>query len=159
MSTRSLTIMMDNDWEFNKELVDDDYKPQEICVMYRQFDGYPDNGHGEGLANFLNGIHVVNGIGFKDPQRIANGCSCLAAQIIAYFKFGPGSFYLYPAGTRGYDAEWVYTVSKGKDNKPHIKVENIYAEDSENPLFEGNPQEMLIWIEEYKQKCKKREIK
>jgi hypothetical protein len=47
MGTRSLTIFQEND---NKE----------ICVMYRQFDGYPD-GHGEELARFLSGFTMVNG--------------------------------------------------------------------------------------------------
>ncbi len=96
MGTRSLTVILD---EENKE----------ICVLYRQYDGYL-NGHGAELKEFLEGFSVVNGFGSGDPPKTANGMGCLAAQIIANFKSGIGGFYLYPADTRDYGEEYIYTI-------------------------------------------------
>jgi len=96
MGTRSLTIILD---EENKE----------ICVLYRQFDGYP-TGHGAELKEFVDGFTVVNGYGSSEPPKTANGLGCLAAQIIGHFKSGVGGFYLYPAGTRDCGEEYIYTI-------------------------------------------------
>ncbi len=81
----------------------------EICVLYRQHDGYP-TGHGAELKCFLEGIQVVNGLGPGNKNRMANGMDCLAAQLVAHFKKGPGGFYLYPAGRRECGEEYIYTV-------------------------------------------------
>ncbi len=81
----------------------------EICVLYRQYDGYP-TGHGAELKSFLEGMQLVNGLGLGDQNRMANGMDCLAAQLIAYLKTEPGGFYLYPAGTRDCGEEYIYTV-------------------------------------------------
>lgn len=59
-----------------------------LITFYRQFDGYP-SGHGQELADFLNGYEIVNGIVVSReprPMKQANGMSCLAAQIITHFK-------------------------------------------------------------------------
>ena len=96
MGTRSLTII--------KEV-----EGAEICVLYRQYDGYP-TGHGADLKSFLEGIQVVNGLGLGNNKRTANGMECLAAQLIAHFKTEPGGFYLYPAGTRDCGEEYIYTI-------------------------------------------------
>jgi len=81
MGTRCLTYVYDGDEPF-------------VC-MYRQFDGYP-SGHGSDLADFLHDGKLVNGIPFGDKSKIFNGMSCLAAQMVAHFKDGPGNIYLYP---------------------------------------------------------------
>ena len=97
MGTRSLTALQDNDG-------------QEIAVLYRQLDGYPE-GHGAELAKYLKPFHVVNGFGLGDKKgKAANGMSCLAAQLIAKFKRDIGGFYLHPAGTRDCGEEYIYTV-------------------------------------------------
>lgn len=111
MGTRSLTHIMD------------DGKP--LVTIYRQFDGYP-SGHGQDLADFLEGLTVVNGIGSRE-RKIANGMGCLAAQLVGHLKAesaksayqpnGPqpgdiaGNVYIYPAGIEGCGEEYVYTVS------------------------------------------------
>ena len=64
-----------------------------IICMYRQMDGYP-KGHGVDLAKFLAPIKVVNGLGLNN-ETVANGAGCLAAQIVAHFKDGPGGIYLH----------------------------------------------------------------
>jgi hypothetical protein len=96
MGTRALTILNDNDGD-------------EIAVLYRQMDGYP-SGHGEELAAFLRGFTVVNGLGVDRAKKVANGGSCLAAQIIAHFKTEAGQFYLHPPGTRDCWEDFRYTV-------------------------------------------------
>ena len=98
MGTRSLTKIYN---EENKILV----------TMYRQYDGYP-SGHGVELLEFLNGFQIVNGLGVALKGKIANGMGCIAAQIIAHFKDGPGGVYIEtPAATaNACDAEYVYYV-------------------------------------------------
>lgn len=81
MGTRSLTFIYDEDGK-------------KIISMYRQYDGYP-SGHGKELAEFLEPITMVNGIGLTEAA-IANGPGCLAAQLVAHFKDGPGGIYLTP---------------------------------------------------------------
>lgn len=96
MGTRCLTIIIDG------------VKKEEICVLYRQHDGYPD-GHGAELRAFLQSIKIIDG--FSNERSAANGAHCLAAQIVAHFKTGIGEFYLYPAGARDMGEEYVYTVT------------------------------------------------
>ena len=95
MGTRSHTILYGNDGK-------------EICVLYRQYDGYPD-GHGKELKNFLRGKKIVNGLS-GDTSMVFNGMDCLAASIVAHFKKEAGGFYLMSAGSR--DGEFEYKVKK-----------------------------------------------
>ncbi len=136
MGTRSLTVILDE-------------HGHEIAVLYRQFDGYP-SGHGQALVDFLRPFTLVNGLGGEKPtQQIANGLSCLAAQLVAHFKTQPGDFYLYPAGTRDAGEEWIYTVY-GRGSEIHLKVSagavTFFglpgtAEAHMPVLFDGLPQE------------------
>jgi hypothetical protein len=97
MGTRSLTIFKD------------EYSNKEIVVMYRQMDGYP-QGHGLELWEKFGDFVIGNGIRLGvDNSKFANGMSCFAAQVVAYFKEGAGGFYLHPAGTRNMDEEYIYT--------------------------------------------------
>ena len=131
MGTRSLTTFIDN------------YTKEEIVVMYRQYDGYP-SGHGKDLIDFLNEMKVVNGIpGGEKLTHLANGISCLAAQVVSHFKDGVGDFYLHTADTRDYGEEFVYTIY-AKDNELNIKVEDTYQDEV---LFDGNSEEMGSWID------------
>lgn len=52
-------------------------------IVYRHWDGYP-SCHGIWLAEFLDGLHVVNGILADNdmPERYANGPGRLLAQIV-----------------------------------------------------------------------------
>lgn len=110
MGTRCLTVFQDSD-------------RKEICVMYRQFDGYPSS-HGNDLKELLGGMQVVNGISGRD-QKIANGIGCLAAQVIAHFKKEPGGFYVHPAGTRDCGEEFIYTLHCPTQTGPvHLRVQS-----------------------------------
>lgn len=102
MGTRSLTVILD---EYGHE----------ICVLYRQMDGYP-TGHGADLKEFLQGFRTVNGFGPDKGLKLANGMGCLAGQIISHFKKEIGGFYLYTAGTRDCGEEYIYTVYQKKDH-------------------------------------------
>lgn len=115
MGTRSLTVFLD------------EWNGSEIVVMYKQFDGYPE-GYGLDLANYLKDFNVVNGISLAETRKIANGMSCLAAQVIANFKDGPGEFYLHPAGTRDCGEEYIYIVYANEDSNISIKCYDVYEE-------------------------------
>jgi hypothetical protein len=125
MGTRSLTVVVDKSWD----------RTEEICVLYRQCDGYP-TGHGQELKEFLAGMRIVNGINSTvRGTKFANGVPCLAAQLVAHFKTDrEGGFYLHPAGTRGCGSEYLYVISgKFGDAEPHLEVFGR----SETPLYSG----------------------
>ena len=125
MSTRSLTV-------FKNE-------KEEICVLYRQWDGYP-QGHGKELAEFLSGITMVNGIG-SERKKIANGMGCLVAQVIAHFKTEVGNFYVEPAGTRNYGEEYTYIVTGEEGFEPEIEIM-----EGRKRIFSGSANECVEFI-------------
>ena len=91
-----------------------------IVNMYRQFDGYP-SGHGKELAEFLAPIKMVNGIGDTN-EKIANGVGCLAAQLVAHFKDGPGGIYLQPTKAKDCGQEYEYHVIADDTNDLVVEV-------------------------------------
>ena len=58
MGTRSLVVFENSDGD-------------EVCVVYRQYDGYPE-GRGKELVSFLDGRALVNGFGL-DGTKESNG--------------------------------------------------------------------------------------
>ena len=106
MGTRSLTHVYDE----NERLV----------TMYRQFDGYL-SGHGKALHDFLASLTMTNGLPCREAEvRYANGACCLAAQMIAHFKKGPGDIYIMTPGNHGQDYE--YTVNIDEDMNIKVSV-------------------------------------
>lgn len=97
MSTRSLTFVKD---DTNRVLLN----------MYRQYDGYP-SGLGTELYEFLKDITMVNGLHPDYGGKIANGAGCLAAQIVAHFKDGPGGVYLRHPSSKDCDQEYEYHIT------------------------------------------------
>ena len=96
MGTRSLTYVYDGE--------------EALVCMYRQYDGYP-SGHGAELGEFLKDMTIVNGISVGNTRTIANGPDCLAAQMIAHFKKGPGGIYLQSVNSKQHDyVDYVYGV-------------------------------------------------
>jgi hypothetical protein len=122
--------------------------------MYRQYDGYLE-GHGLELAEFLAPFYVTNGISGGEKRTIANGMGCLAAQLIANFKDGPGGIYLEVPGSGDHWEEYVYTVYLDKPGqRPQelpmndegvlkIRVVDTYHN---NTIFDGTPSELLDHI-------------
>lgn len=137
MGTRSLTTFIDN---FNDE---------EIVVMYRQMDGYPE-GHGVDLLEFLQGMDIVNGLPVgRSDDSLANGMSCLAAQVISHFKQGAGDFYLHTANTRDYGEEYIYTIYVHRcieetNDMLKVRVHKVY---DNKDIFDGTVDEMKDWLE------------
>lgn len=131
MGTRSLTIVKD--------------EGDTLMVMYRQMDGYP-GGHGAELAEFLRGMHIVNGISLAEERRIANGMGCLAAQIVARFKDGPGGIYIENPNRAigsGWE-EYVYFVGQ-KGDRPEISCCEVEP-GGLRVLSKGTPEEFLEWV-------------
>ena len=101
MGTRSLTFVYSE--------TNNGEKATPIINMYRQYDGYP-SGHGAELAEFLSGGRLVNGLSGMGKERQFNGMGCLAAQMVANFKDGAGSFYLYPVTTTDCGQDYEYHI-------------------------------------------------
>lgn len=120
MGTRSI-VTFKSEWD-----------GEEICAIYRQFDGYPE-GRGKELANFLDGYKIGNGIAYGiddvDGVKFANGMRELAILWAMHEKSENlhGNVYLEPAGFRSDDLEWIYEVTNSQDGTPRVKVYDIYA--------------------------------
>ena len=90
---------------------------KKLVLMYVQFDGYP-SGHPSETAEWLSKGTVVNGIGSDQPELIFNGAGCLAAQLVAKMKVGPGGSYIYPMQHRGKcGEEYVYDIIVNNETK------------------------------------------
>ena len=94
-----------------------------ICAIYKHWDGYPeDPGVGHALKEFLEPIRIVNGL--STLKDVANGMECLAAQVVAHLKGGPGDIYLYPPNTCDIGEEYIYTV-KQVDGRPVMSWQEV----------------------------------
>ncbi len=133
MGTRSLTVFIDSN-----------HNDEEIAVIYKQFDGYPE-GHGKDLAEFLAGKTLVDGISGKhDESQIFNGTGCLAASVVTHFKNRPGDVYLCPAGTRDTGEEYIYMVYGKTDGPVCIKILDYNSK----VLVDGPASKVFTWIED-----------
>jgi hypothetical protein len=83
-------------------------------------------------------MKIVNGLG-RDDENVANGLGCLAAQLIAEIKDGPGNVSIIgPEESYGY-IEFEYYIW-GYDYKDiWISIFN----DSDDCIFVGKPQQLL----------------
>ena len=128
MGTRSLTYLYDENAE----------KP--FMCMYRQFDGYPEGGHGQELGEFLAPFTVVNG--FTTDHKAgshANGMGCLAAQMVAHFKQAIGNHYLVDPDTQQ-DSWQEYEYHVFAD-----RVEVYACYDPKKMIFSGSYKALLKW--------------
>jgi len=128
MGTRSLTFVYEEAFNPGDE-------PQPIINLYRQYDGYP-TGHGAELAEFLSTVK-------------SNGMSCLAAQLVANFKDGPGQFYLYPVTAKDCGQDYEYHIYQQQDTFRVVvgnKGCNIFGltmSDKNDYIFDGNVKEFV----------------
>ena len=136
MGTRSLTRVF-RKWE------DDfgDKRREPFTTMYRQMDGYLE-GHGQDLAEFLSQFTIVNGMRMDETRKIANGIDCLAAQMFAHFKDGPGNIYCMHPSAQDCGEEYIYEIEKD-DKDILITVYDIYKK---KEIFHGTPNELLEHI-------------
>jgi len=121
MGTRCITLLLDEEGS-------------EICVMYRHWDGDPAS-HGKELAFCIKTVNY-------------NDLNCLAAQIIAFFKNEDeaGNIYIYGAGSRNFDEDFVYTVYRDEVS------ENVYIRctkgfGKKECIFDGTPTEFSTFLE------------
>lgn len=95
-----------------REVGDPETRQKALSASYLQCDGYP-SGWGADLAEFLNGIEMVNGLG-ATPYAVgerANGAGCLAAQWIAKAKTKVGGVYMVPVDDpNGWETDYAYRV-------------------------------------------------
>ena len=135
MATRSLVRFAER-----KEGVSFSEHPERIEVqVYKHYDGYPE-GHPVNLARFLKGFNIVNGVPYPEPDRIANGLGCLAAQYVAAFKEQPGDLYIENPDTQHGDIEYV-TYVWGDDGKSIWM--SIFDTYEKKCIFVGKPQELI----------------
>lgn len=128
MGTRSLTFVYEGE--------------EAIINLYRQYDGYPE-GHGADLALFLTRGQLVNGISGKATTQF-NGMGCLAAQMVAEFKKGPGQFYLYPVSAKDCGQDYEYHIYE-REGEVRVRIQNrgfnmfgFTMDDTNEALFDGN---------------------
>lgn len=136
MGTRCLTFITTNE-------------EMPIICMYRQMDGYPE-GHGRELAEFLAPIRMVNGLSESHPGTVdANGAECLAAQLVAHFKDGPGGIYLYRPNKNmdaGQDYEyWIDVMGDPGTIQVRVYTPSI----ARKKLFKGTVAEFAAWCANY----------
>jgi hypothetical protein len=148
MGTRSLTFVYSS---YKDEAGFQQHSP--IINLYRQYDGYPE-GHGAEIYEFLAPFTLVNGLGAEDDRKVANGMSCLAAQLVAHFKDGAGQFYLEPVTAKECGQDYEYHIFMTEDRQFRISVTDrgcnmfgLTQSDTNKPLFTGN-------LEEFKKFCK-----
>ncbi len=113
-----------------------------VINMYRQYDGYP-TGHGIDLAEFLDDFKVVNELGADSyKSRIANGASCLAAQLVQHFKDGPGNVYLEAVNGEPGDSweEYIYTVYPKEGEPLYISIYDVWKKEC---IFVGTTEDLL----------------
>ena len=144
MGTRSLTRVIKR--QSGLDFAEGHKHPEKACVnMYRHYDGYP-KGHGIELAEFLRDFRVVNGLGSDLPDKIANGMGCLAAQLIAYMKDGPGNVYVESPDSKRSDLEYAYYVWVVENKDIWISIFDTF---DEKCIFVGKPEKL---IEKYDEK-------
>ena len=115
---------------------------QEICLMYRQFDGYP-SGHPCETAEWLASGEVVNGFSSNETKLIFNGAGCLAAQLVAKYKTEPGGTYLNPLKHRGKCWEdYLYDIIVKEDHT----IEFVCYENGKRKteVFRGLPSDFVL---------------
>jgi hypothetical protein len=148
MGTRALTFVYQGDTP--------------IINMYRQFDGYP-TGHGKELADFLAPFTMVKGLNKRQPQMVANGMGCLAAQLIAHFKDGAGGFYIHPVTDTECGQDYEYHVYQSTEVMPfgagesplRVRVTDrgfnmfgLTMSDKNEALFDGTVEEFVEFCTE-----------
>ena len=108
--------------------------------MYRHFDGYPE-GHGLELAEFLKDIKIINGIGGNaELGTHANGCGCLAAQMVKHFKEMVGNIYLHPTNLDEGWEEYIYTIYPKSGEPCYISIWSVF---SKKCIFVGTASDLI----------------
>jgi hypothetical protein len=111
-----------------------------LVLIYRQYDGYP-TGHPLETAEWLSNGKVVNGYSMSEELQF-NGAGCLAAQLIAKYKDGPGGTYIHSLDSRGESWEdYLYDIIVKEDRT----IEYVCYDNNEDKteLFRGTPAQFV----------------
>lgn len=151
MGTRSTTHIFGLP-EDSKTTADALKKLSPLVSMYQQYDGYP-SGHGTVLAEFLDGMTIVNGFGDGTPAKAANGPGCFAAQLVKYLKDGIGGLYITTAEDRQEFNYFIYLRAEDRGWGPNAKVTPqqvfVVATDSDDKtIFRGEREAFAVWVRE-----------
>lgn len=136
-----------------------------ICLLYLQYDGYPD-GHPADTFAWLASGKVVNGLSMGQPEVVFNGAGCLAAQLIARLKtdnkgnIKPGGAYLYPIKSRGKCGEnYVYDIIVDADTYSIevVAYDNMTGWGDNDrvkvkKLYQGSPEGYADWLKKRNKK-------
>ena len=134
MSTRSLVRFAKRE-----EGVSFSEHPERVEVqVYKHYDGYP-SGHPVNLARFLKDFKILNGIPYPEPDRVANGLGCLAAQYVAAFKEKSGDLYIENPNTEHDWIEYITYVWGVEDKDIWMSIFDI----EDGCIFVGKPQELI----------------
>lgn len=114
-------------------------KTTDICLVYVQYDGYPE-GHPLDTAKWLSEGKVVNGITSREGI-VFNGAGCLAAQLIARMKDGAGGVYMIPLDSGGEEYDYTITVTDYKS------ITMTCTDDRSRTIFEGTPEDFVKMYE------------
>jgi len=122
-----------------KEGVSFNEHPENVEVqIYNHYDSYPE-GLGLNLAEFLSDFRVVNGLGSDLPDKVANGMGCLAAQLIADMKNGPGNVYVEKPRKARFMIDYTYYVWVADNKSVYISVFDY----DDNCIFVGEPCKLI----------------
>jgi hypothetical protein len=134
-----------------------------FCLLYVQYDGYPD-GHPADTMAWLATGEVVDGLPMDKKGLVFNGAGCLAAQLIARMKTDdngnvtPGGAYLYPIRSRCKCGEdYVYDIIVNSDDKTiEVVAYNNNTGWGDNDkvktkvLYRGSPAGYADWLKNRK---------
>jgi len=144
MGTRSLTVVQQR-WDTKKK-----FRP--LVTIYRHWDGNPE-GHGLDVANFLDGLSIVNG---AQPGKCANGPGRLACQLIAYLQSEGHDPDIVPAKSiMGQEYEYHIFCDMSMQPRRRILVHvfdgpttafGMGGENCTNLIFKGTVPQYVEWI-------------
>ena len=141
MGTRS-TYRVIEEW---KDDTTGKISQNKLVLMYAQYDGYP-TGHPMDTAKWLASGKVVNGLRLDEKGLTFNGAGCLAAQLVAKFKDGPGGYYIHPMNHRGQCWEnYTYDIIIKEDKSIEYICYEIGGSKkiTFKKLFQGTPEDFI----------------
>ena len=113
-----------------------DHSDEEIVVVYRQHDGYPETAGADIKTHCPH--RLVDGVSSYKVNGTANGMGCAAATLVKGLKDGIGGIYLHAAGTCDAGEEFEYQL-KPRDGLVHMEVIGYGMTRYDGPLSEFDP--------------------
>tara|TARA_R110000850_G_scaffold269167_2_gene401008 strand:+ start:7319 stop:7729 length:411 start_codon:yes stop_codon:yes gene_type:complete len=135
MGTRSLTFIHEMEDEYLKG-------DKVVCVFFRHFDGYP-SGHGQDLADFLNGKKLVNGRSSDfDKATMFNRAGTMAVKLANHIQDISGAEIIHGDNYNyGQDHDYHVYFRNGEfciqiDGMEPVKASEFNGKEMEKKLYE-----------------------